>query len=62
MGESNAAESIAVAAKRAFEASQVLQGSDRSAVLKTLHAALQMCKDEVLAANAKDVEVSCFPF
>lgn len=52
------AESIAIAARRAFEASQLVDPSERDVALKAIRETLQAAKDEILAANKKDMEVS----
>lgn len=52
------AESIAIAARRAFEASQLVDPSERDVALKAIRETLQASKDEILAANKKDMEVS----
>ena len=54
---SNAAESIAKLARRSFEASQTLSADERVSALKAIRSALELAKHEVLAENAKDVEV-----
>lgn len=51
------AESIAIAARRAFEASQLVDPSERDVALKAIRETLQAAKDEILAANKKDMEV-----
>lgn len=53
------AESIAIAARRAFEASQLLDVSERNVALEAIRSKLEQARDEVLAANRKDMEVSC---
>lgn len=52
------AEEIAKSARQAFEASQLVDGSERNAALRTIKAELSRSKDEILAANEKDMEVS----
>lgn len=52
------AESIAIAARRAFEASQLVNPSERDVALKAIRETLQASKDEIIAANKKDMEVS----
>lgn len=49
------AESIAIAARRAFEASQLVDPSERDVALKAIRETLQASKDEILAANKKDM-------
>ena len=53
----SAAESIAILARRSFEASQTLSADERVSALKAIRSALELAKDEILAENAKDVEV-----
>lgn len=53
----SAAESIAILARRSFEASQTLSADERVSALKAIRSALELAKAEVLAENAKDVEV-----
>ncbi|KIS02510.1 glutamate-5-semialdehyde dehydrogenase [Cryptococcus deuterogattii 2001/935-1] len=52
------AESIAIAARRAFEASQLVDPSERDVALKAIRETLQAAKDEILAANKKDMEAA----
>ena len=52
------AESIAIAARRAFEDSQLVDPSERNVALNAIHAGLLSSKDEILEANKKDMEVS----
>ena len=52
------AEAVARAAKEAFDSSQVLDASERMRALEAVRRGLVEAKDEVLAANAKDLEVS----
>lgn len=54
----NAAEGIAQAARRAFEASQLVDVSERNVALNAIRQVLEQHKDEVLAANKKDMDVS----
>jgi glutamate-5-semialdehyde dehydrogenase len=58
----NLAEQIAKDAREAFESSQLVDGSERNAALKAIRAELERSKDEILAANEKDMEVCnrCF--
>jgi glutamate-5-semialdehyde dehydrogenase len=53
------AESIARAAKEAFEGSQLIPSSERITALEAIKTALEAAKDDIFAANKKDVEV-CF--
>ena len=53
----SAAESIAILARRSFEASQTLSADEKVSALKAIRSALELAKDEILAENAKDVEV-----
>jgi glutamate-5-semialdehyde dehydrogenase len=53
------AESIARAAKQAFEASQLMQSSERIKALTAIKHELAASKTEILEANRKDMEV-CF--
>jgi glutamate-5-semialdehyde dehydrogenase len=55
---SNAAESIAIAARRAFEASQLVEVSERDVALKAIRDKLEQAREEVIEANKKDMEVS----
>lgn len=52
------AESIAIAARRAFEASQLVDVSERNVALEAIRSKLEQAREEVLAANKKDMEVS----
>ena len=52
------AESIAKAARRAFEASQLIDPSERDTALKAIRQVLEESRDDVLAANKQDMEVS----
>ncbi|KAL1413407.1 glutamate-5-semialdehyde dehydrogenase [Vanrija albida] len=52
------AEQIAIAARRAFEASQLVAPSERDVALASIREALTTARDEVLAANAKDMEAA----
>ncbi|TYJ55089.1 glutamate-5-semialdehyde dehydrogenase [Cryptococcus floricola] len=58
MSSSSNAESIAVAARRAFEASQLVDPSERNVALYAIHEVLEAHKDEVVAANKKDMEAA----
>ena len=55
---SSSAETIAISARRAFEASQLVDTSERNVALEAIKTVLEKRKDEVLAANKKDMEVS----
>ncbi|WRT64938.1 glutamate-5-semialdehyde dehydrogenase [Kwoniella shivajii] len=55
---SNAAESIAKAAREAFEQSQLVDVSERDLALKAIREVLEGKKDEVLAANKEDMETA----
>lgn len=55
-----AAEQIAKAAREAFEASQLVAAEERNVALVAIRQELQERKDEILAANEKDLEVSSF--
>merc|ERR1711939_285617 len=52
------AEAVARAAKEAFDSSQVLDASERMRALEAVRRGLVEAKDEVLAANAKDLELA----
>lgn len=52
------AEAVAKAAKTAYDASQLLDASERTKALVALKLALTEAKDEILAANALDLQVS----
>lgn len=52
------AETIAKAAREAFEASQLVDAERRNDALRSIRDVLQENKDAVLAANEKDMEVS----
>jgi glutamate-5-semialdehyde dehydrogenase len=57
---SNAAESIAIAARRAFEDSQLVDPSERDVALDAIRRTLESARDDVLAANKQDMDVgSC---
>lgn len=51
------AEGIAIAARRAFEASQLVDPAERNVALRAIKQVLEQAKDEVLMENAKDMEV-----
>jgi hypothetical protein len=51
------AEQIAKTAKEAFDASQLLPAEERHKALVALKEALTSSKDEILRANAKDIQV-----
>lgn len=55
-----AAEQIAKAAREAFEASQLVAAEERNVALVAIRQELQERKDEILAANEKDLQVSSF--
>ena len=55
----NAAEGIARSAREAFEASQLVDVSERNIALSAIRRVLEEHKAEVLDANKKDMEV-CF--
>jgi glutamate-5-semialdehyde dehydrogenase len=54
---SSPAEGIALAARRAFEASQLVDPSERNIALEAIRRVLEAKKGEVLEANRKDMEV-----
>jgi len=54
---SSSAESIAIAARRAFEASQLVDVSERNIALDAIRVKLEQSREAVLAANKKDMEV-----
>lgn len=56
-GPSNAAESIARAAKTAFEASQLIPPEERVRALHEICKELEAAKEDVLMANRRDLEV-----
>lgn len=56
-GSSTSAEGIAISARRAFEASQLVDVSERNIALEAIRFKLEQAKDEVLSANKKDMEV-----
>ena len=51
-------ESIARAAKLAFETSQLLPASERTNALRAITKELQANKSQILEANRKDMEVT----
>ena len=51
------AESIAKLARAAYEASQLVDSEDRVAALHAISVAISTHKDEILEANAKDMDV-----
>jgi glutamate-5-semialdehyde dehydrogenase len=53
----SAAETIAKAAREAFEESQLVQVSERNVALKAIREVLESAKDEIISANQKDMEV-----
>lgn len=55
----NAAEGIAQSARRAFEASQLVPVEQRDIALYAIRKVLEENRADVLAANKKDMEVSC---
>jgi glutamate-5-semialdehyde dehydrogenase len=55
---SNAAESIAIGARRAFEDSQLVDPSERDVALQAIRKTLEQARDQVLAANKQDMEAS----
>ena len=57
MSTSSSAETIAKAAREAFEASQFVDADKRNDALRAMREVLQENKDEILAANEKDMEV-----
>lgn len=52
------AEGIAIAARRAFESSQLVDPEERNVALEAIKEVLQEKKDEILIANKKDMDVS----
>lgn len=54
---SSSAETIARAAREAFEASQLVDPEKRNDALRSIRDVLKENKDEILAANEKDMEV-----
>lgn len=57
-GASSSSEGIARAARLAFEASQLLSPSERVTALHLIRDELAARKDDILLANARDMEVS----
>lgn len=57
---SSSAEETAKSARQAFEASQLIDPSERDVALKAIREVLQEARDEVLAANKRDMLV-CVP-
>lgn len=55
---SSASEEIASAAKAAFEASQLIPSQEHINALQAIKAELESRKDQILAANRQDLEVS----
>lgn len=55
---SSPAETIARAAREAFEASQLVDPEKRNDALRSIRDVLKENKDEILTANEKDMEVS----
>lgn len=60
LGEPAAAELIAKASKKAFEASQLIPSSERVKALQEIRQELENAKEDILVANRKDCEVSFF--
>ncbi|EMD38826.1 hypothetical protein CERSUDRAFT_112557 [Gelatoporia subvermispora B] len=58
MSSQNPAEDIAKAAKAAFEASQLIPPSERVKALYAIRAELETAKEDVLAANRKDLQAA----
>lgn len=52
------AEQVAIAARRAFEASQLIDASERDVALDSIRSSLTSARDEVLAANKADMEAA----
>jgi hypothetical protein len=57
---SSSAEKIAIDARRAFEASQLVDVAERNIALDAIRAKLEESRDAVLEANKKDMDVSLF--
>jgi glutamate-5-semialdehyde dehydrogenase len=55
---SSSAEKIAIDARRAFEASQLVDVAERNIALDAIRAKLEESRDAVLEANKKDMDVS----
>lgn len=51
------AEDIAIAARRAFEASQLVDPSERNVALESIRRVLEEKKEDVLQANKRDMDV-----
>ena len=56
-GAAGSAQSIAIAARHAFEASQLVDPTQRNVALQSIHSVLVKRKEEVLVANKQDMEV-----
>ncbi|KAG8980946.1 hypothetical protein FRB90_007398, partial [Tulasnella sp. 427] len=52
----SSAEQIAKASKSAFEASQLVEPTERVKALQIIHDALAASKEEIFEANRKDVQ------
>jgi glutamate-5-semialdehyde dehydrogenase len=59
---SSPAEAIARSARKAFEASQLVNAEKRNDALRSIRDVLQENKHEILAANEKDMEVSAWEY
>ncbi len=57
MSSDSHAVQIAKAAKAAFEASQLVPSSERVQALQEIRKELEAAKEQILAANKKDLEV-----
>lgn len=57
MAEENPAQTIAKAAKVAFEASQLIAPAERVTALQEIRRELDAAKDAILASNRVDLEV-----
>ena len=55
---SETAEAVAKLARAAFEAGQLVESEERVVALRAISTGLTLAKEKILAANAKDVEVS----
>ena len=51
---------IAKSAKKAFEASQIVEHDERVRALVAIRESLGKCKEDIMSANRRDMEVS-FP-
>lgn len=60
-GGAEGAEHIAKAARSAFEASQLVDPSQRNVALEAIRKVLEERREEVLAANKIDMQVSFIP-